>query len=206
MKSGSEHRKDDPSTEEKIMRAARAVFHRKGFAAARTRDIAEEAGINLALLNYYFRSKEKLFDLIMMEALSGFISIIGGIVNDRETSIAEKAELLAKKYTEVLLGNPNLPFFILSEIRQNPEKFISNTKLDQAIRDSYFNQQLRERLQSESKSFHIFISLIGMIVFPFIASPLFRQMGNIPEEHYRQLMRQRAELVPVWFEAMLATE
>jgi AcrR family transcriptional regulator len=55
----------DTTTEAKIKAAARVVFHKKGFAATRTRDIAEEAGINLALLNYYFRSKEKLFDIIM---------------------------------------------------------------------------------------------------------------------------------------------
>ena len=56
--------KKDISTEEKIKEAARKIFHKKGYAGTRTRDIAEEAGINLALLNYYYRSKEKLFELI----------------------------------------------------------------------------------------------------------------------------------------------
>ena len=64
---------EDSSTEEKIKAAARKVFTRKGFAATRTRDISEEAGINLALLNYYFRSKEKLFDLVMMENMQHFL-------------------------------------------------------------------------------------------------------------------------------------
>ena len=64
---------NDLSTEEKIKNSARAVFHRKGFAAARTRDIAQEAGINLALLNYYFRSKEKLFNIVMLEAFQSFL-------------------------------------------------------------------------------------------------------------------------------------
>ncbi len=57
------------STEEKIKEAARRVFTQKGYAATRTRDIAEESGLNLALINYYFRSKEKLFDIIMLEHL-----------------------------------------------------------------------------------------------------------------------------------------
>ena len=52
----------DLSTEQKIKNAARKVFTEKGYAATRTRDIAEAAGINLALLNYYFRSKQKLFE------------------------------------------------------------------------------------------------------------------------------------------------
>ena len=66
----------DLSTEEKIKEAAKKVFLKKGYAATRTRDIAEEAGINLALLNYYFRSKEKLFDLIMLEKLEKFFGAI----------------------------------------------------------------------------------------------------------------------------------
>jgi AcrR family transcriptional regulator len=56
-----EGKKIEPTTEEQIKEAARRVFTRKGYAATRTRDIAEESGHNLALLNYYFRSKEKLF-------------------------------------------------------------------------------------------------------------------------------------------------
>ena len=62
----------DLSTEEKIKNAALKLFTRKGFAATRTRDISEEAGINLALLNYYYRSKEKLFELVMTEILQNF--------------------------------------------------------------------------------------------------------------------------------------
>jgi len=61
----------DPSTEEKIKNAARVIFHSKGYAATRTRDIADEAGINLALLNYYFRSKEKLFETIRLQITQG---------------------------------------------------------------------------------------------------------------------------------------
>ena len=72
----------DLSTEEKIKEAAKKVFLKKGYAATRTRDIAEEAGINLALLNYYFRSKEKLFDLIMLEKLEKFFGVIAPVLNN----------------------------------------------------------------------------------------------------------------------------
>ena len=85
----------DVSTEEKIKEAARVVFHKKGYAATRTRDIAEEADINLALLNYYFRSKEKLFDLIMVETLSGFLQHLTAILNDGKTSLEKKIEQIA---------------------------------------------------------------------------------------------------------------
>src|SRR5689334_23935314 len=88
----------DSSTEEKIMEAARTVFLRKGYAATRTRDIAEEAGINLALLNYYFRSKEKLFSLVMQEKFQKFFGVIFPILNEPTTSLEEKVERLVDSY------------------------------------------------------------------------------------------------------------
>src|ERR1700712_7216 len=91
------------STEEKIKEAARRVFTRKGYDATRTRDIAEESGYNLALINYYFRSKEKLFDLIMVEHLQFFIHSIKGILDDRETTLKEKVRILVGHYIDMLI-------------------------------------------------------------------------------------------------------
>jgi AcrR family transcriptional regulator len=66
----------DPNAKEKIKDTARILFHQKGFSGTRTRDIVETANINLDLLNYYFRSKEKLFRLIMTEDAQVFIQIL----------------------------------------------------------------------------------------------------------------------------------
>src|SRR3546814_7833693 len=80
------------STEEKIKEAARKVFTRKGYAAARTRDIAEEAGINLALLNYYFRSKEKLFHQVMIERMQELFGVLIPVMNDTSTALETKLD------------------------------------------------------------------------------------------------------------------
>src|ERR1700678_2054851 len=103
------------STEEKIKEAARRVFTRKGYSGTRTRDIAEESGYNLALINYYFRSKEKLFDIIMLEHMQTFIHSVMGIVNDSTTSLNEKIASLIAHYIDMLIKNPDLPIFVLSE-------------------------------------------------------------------------------------------
>ena len=71
------------STEEKILRAAETLFLRKGFAETKTRDIADKAGINLALLNYYYRSKEKLFNRIMLETIRVFMHTVWKIFDDK---------------------------------------------------------------------------------------------------------------------------
>src|ERR1700742_848899 len=90
------------STEEKIKEAARKLFTQKGFAATRTRDIAEEAGINLALLNYYFRSKQKLFDLVMMENFRQFLQ--GMTVNflDETLTMEQRVARIVSDYIDFL--------------------------------------------------------------------------------------------------------
>src|SRR5271154_299968 len=87
-------KKPDLTAEEKIKEAARNVFTRKGFAATRTRDIAEEAGINLALLNYYFRSKEKLFEIVMLENFGQFLNGVQTLLNQKESSLEEKIDAI----------------------------------------------------------------------------------------------------------------
>jgi len=124
MKTDNSKTSDDYTTESKIMNAARIVFHKKGFAAARTRDIAEEAGINLALLNYYFRSKEKLFNLVMFETVQTFFESVTHIFNSPDSSLDEKIERFSADYIELLISEPEIPLFILSEIRSNTEELL----------------------------------------------------------------------------------
>src|SRR5579863_7546056 len=106
--------KIDISTEEKLKEAAKAVFTRKGFAATKVRDIAAEAGINLALVNYYFRSKEKLFEVIMAETVQKLFEKIKPVINDESTSIEQKLELIVDHYLEMLTQNPDFPLFIVN--------------------------------------------------------------------------------------------
>src|ERR1700760_4069048 len=90
----------EASTEEKIKEAARKLFTQNGFAATRTRDIAEEAGINLALLNYYFRSKQKLFDLIMQENFHKFLRGMTVNLQDETIGVDERVTRVVTAYID----------------------------------------------------------------------------------------------------------
>ena len=128
---------EDHSTEDKIKAAARKLFTQQGFSAVKTRDIANEAGINLALLNYYFRSKEKLFEIVMLENLGHFFQGVAIIVNDEKTSFRQKIEILVDFYITRLIANPDVPLFVLNEARNNPKKL----PLQFNLMDSYFIKQ-----------------------------------------------------------------
>ncbi len=135
----------DLSTEQKIKEAARNVFTRKGYAATRTRDIAEEAGINLALLNYYFRSKEKLFEQIMMEKMQSFFGSLAPVLNDTNTTLETKIELLVACYIDMLTLDPNMPLFVLNEIQNNLTHLKEKAGIRQFILQSSFIRQLKEK-------------------------------------------------------------
>lgn len=197
----------DPSTEDKIKHAARQVFHQKGFAATRTRDIAEAAGINLALLNYYFRSKEKLFDLIMLETMQRFMQTIGTVVNDPSSSLQQKMEALADRYIDIFKTEPEIPLFIMSELRSNPKNLLENIRPKEFLMQSVFVQQFKQAIKEEKippQSFlHFMMNLLSLIIFPFIASPMFKNMGDLTDKQYTAIIQERKKMIPLWIKAML---
>ncbi len=197
----------DTSTEEKIKNAARLVFHKKGFAATRTRDIAEAAGINLALLNYYFRSKEKLFNLIMMETFSGFIKSIIIIFNDETTSLENKVETIASAYIDLLTLEPQIPLFIMSEIRSHPDQLLKTINIKNVIANSTFAKQYQQGVKEGKIApvniLHFIMNLLGLTIFPFIASPMIQAIGDLKDGQFNKLMAERKLMIPRWAKAML---
>jgi len=198
----------DPSTEEKIKEAARKVFHKKGFAGTKTRDIAEEAGVNLALLNYYFRSKEKLFDLIMGETMQLFFQSMKGLINNEHTSLQEKLQDLANQYIDLLSTQPELPIFILNEIQMNPKGLSERMGLQKVVIGSFILQQFKNDLNNkdipDSALLQMIINIIGMMVFPFIGKPLLKEIFNLTDEQFHSMMQDRKKMIPVWVESMFA--
>ncbi|QNL49602.1 TetR/AcrR family transcriptional regulator [Olivibacter sp. SDN3] len=195
--------KKDVSTEEKIKEAARVVFTKKGFAATRTRDIAEEAGLNLALLNYYFRSKEKLFHIVMDEKFEQFFGMIIRILNNEDTSLEEKIYAVANDYIDMLLANPDLPIFVLSEIKNNPTMF--SDRIAGKLMASTFFRQLNA-VRTDINVFHFILNLLSMIIFPVLAQPVISQMDVLKDKAFANFILERKKLIPLWFNTMLHTK
>jgi AcrR family transcriptional regulator len=193
----------DGTTEEKIKAAARKVFTKKGFSAARTRDIAEEAGINLALLNYYFRSKEKLFDIVMMENLQQFLLGLKSVLHNEKSSLTEKVAVIAKEYINMLKANPDLPLFVLTEIRMNPEKLANTMQVKTLLLESVFFKQLMGATKGKMHPLHLLINIMGLTIFPFVAGPLLQHVGSMKAEDFHKLMDERKKLIPMWFDSII---
>jgi AcrR family transcriptional regulator len=189
------------STEQKIKEAARRVFMHKGYAATRTRDIAEESGYNLALINYYFRSKENLYQLVMLENVQLFVSSVLGVMNDEETTLHEKVEVLVGHYIDMLIANPGMPLFLLSEMQQDPQGMLDKVGVDIKIADTYLAKQwmqLGQKKKNAVNPVHILLNVVSMTVFPFIASPMLQARSRMSQETFDALMVERKKLIPMW--------
>ncbi len=185
------------TTEEKIINAARSIFTQKGFSATRTRDIAEEAGINLALLNYYFRSKKNLFRIIIEEKFDELFGMIGPILSDPNITLEEKIETLVTNYTNLLLANEDLPFFVLSELKTN-EFILEKVKRNaQMLSQPIIENQLKERGFTIS-TLNFIMNVVSMTMFPFISKPLFVSSGLVKEEQFTNFVMDRKQHIPTW--------
>lgn len=209
-KKGGAGKDTGDSTEVRILIAARNVFHRKGYAATRTRDIAEEAGINLALLNYYYRSKEKLFEMIMIETLQGFFQSIAMVFNEKDTSFEMKVEGIVTRYIDWLLKNPDVPLFIMSELRAGGGKLLQHIKVKDLLPKSEFLKQYQQGVKEGKISpvnwVHLILNITGLTIFPFVASPMIRAVGDLQPGDFEQLMQERKKLIPKWIKSILKTK
>ena len=202
------HKIKDRDTEETIKIAARIIFHQKGYAATRTRDIAQEAGISLALLNYYFRSKGRLYSIIIEETLTHFFNKLSEIFYDENTSLEKKINLLIDHYIDLLIHHPNIPLFLINELKSGPNELMERLKMKEMTMNSVFYRQMTQATMegriAPLHPLHFMVNVMAMTLFPFIASPLVRQLGDLSPEEFNQLMEERKRLIPIWVEGMLA--
>ncbi|MDD2244238.1 MAG: TetR/AcrR family transcriptional regulator [Dysgonamonadaceae bacterium] len=185
------------TTEQKIINAANKIFSLKGFAATKTREIAEEAGINLALLNYYFGSKENLFKIVVKEKFKMLIEVMAPILSDTTIPLRDKVESITNNYTQLLLENEELPIFVLNEWSVNKEMFAEITLNARKIAQPVIENQLKESGLELSVADFI-TNILGLIMFPFVAKQLIISSGLIKEEEFITFVTERKDKIIAW--------
>ncbi len=190
------------TTEDKILLAASKVFTAKGYAGTRTRDIAEEAGINLALLNYYFRTKEKLFEQVMKVKIILLFGQIIPIVMSEKTSLEDKIDQASEKYFEIFIKNPNLPIFVLSEIHKKTSDIKTILPFDKVLKNSVLMKQIQEK-KPDLDPFHFLLNFLSMTIFPFLGKPILLSFDLMNEPEFQKFVEERKTFVPIWMKMML---
>lgn len=167
----------DNSTEEKILDAAKEVFMKYGLYGARMQDIADTAGINKALLHYYFRNKEKLFDKIFENALARFFEQYL-VFEDSSLPAMERLFTYVSNIIDFYAEYPQMTMFIIKEIGNDPELFRQKIAVAKKNKTMRLASLLDEAIKNEEiKKIDVtmfIINLQSLCSFPFIASPMFR--------------------------------
>ena len=184
----------DSSTENQILEAAKSVFQSKGMDGARMQEIADKAGINKAMLHYYYRSKQLLFEAVFKHAFFLLAPQLHNILND-DSSIEEKIRNFTFNYISFIKEHPYIPNFIIQELNRNPKFVETFSHLDGFPKIEKFKNQLNDEIEKgiikPIKAEQLFVNILALNVFPFIGKPLLKTFLNIDENAYDQLIENR---------------
>ena len=184
----------DTNTETTILNAAETIFQQKGMDGARMQEIADEAGINKALLHYYYRSKQLLFEAVFKSAFSLLAPQMNKILND-DSSVFDKIKNFTSNYISFVIKHPYLPNFIIQELNKNPEFAINILAENNFPNIEKFKNQIAEEVLKETikpiKADQLFINILSLNIFPFIAAPLFKGFLNLSNEEYQLMLENR---------------
>lgn len=188
---------NDKMTEEKIFEAATEIFEEKGLTGARMQNIADKAGINKALLHYYYRTKDHLFEAVFMKVAQKMLEKFNPIFEENLT-IEEKIRFFFREHISFLSKNPKLPGFVLNEINHNPQRILTLVRnvdfpsLWKKILDQH-KDELHKYNISEENLPQIMTTIVSLSVFPFAARGIFEVIFKSVDVDFDKYIEERKE-------------
>lgn len=198
--------KKEDNTERLILKAAEEEFLEKGFTLAKTTEIAEKAGVTHAMLHYYFRTKENLFEQVFRQKVYLIAGALDTVFNS-QLSFKQQLENLIRTHFEFLRANPRLPFFLLSEIsRDGKRRRMCISILLPVLRRVFTNlaDVLDEAVQKGEvrpvRAADLVISILSLNVMPFVGQPVMQGILNLGNEEMEQFIENRMQenLKTIW--------
>jgi len=194
-------------TEEKIIASAEKLFYQKGKAGTSMQDIADDAGINRTLLNYYFRSKDQLFEAVFRKAMGSFVPSLAAMLNS-DISFEEYIPALVETVIDTMIENPQIPIFVLQELSSNQERMpqiIKEMGIDPAFALKKMEEESVLKVTGGMDPRQVILNLISLCIFPFAAKPVVLDIFyNGDNEAYIAAMKERKELIPQLMKYLLS--
>lgn len=188
----------DQNREQAILAAAEELFLDRGFALTSTVEIAKKAGCNQALVHYYFRTKENLFQAIFARKIKMFMTALTSM--DQLDLPFEKAlEFIIEAHFDVLASNPRLPFLILNELTTNPKRIEALKELIAKEIDlrpimhmqALLDQEIRKGTVRQTTMMDIAMTMAGLNVMTFLARPIIGGVLDIGDDDYQEMIAHR---------------
>lgn len=190
----------DNLTEDRILQAAIHVFEKKGFTGSRMQEIADRAGINKAMLHYYYRNKERLFNAVFDKLASKMFEKIFSCF-DNDLSFKHKIELFYQEHISFLQENPMLPAFVLHEINQNPKRLAnilnkSGFKRVQKKVMKEMDKEMNSGTLLKMEPIQLVVNVLALSIFPFAARGLLEIILNQQNIDWTHFINERKTLCP----------
>tara|TARA_R110002012_G_scaffold81945_4_gene207473 strand:+ start:5478 stop:6089 length:612 start_codon:yes stop_codon:yes gene_type:complete len=187
-------KKRDENTEIQILNAAKNIFQSKGMDGARMQEIADLAGINKAMLHYYYRNKQLLFEAVFKQAFSTLAPQLNLILNN-DSCIEDKVKNFTSNYISFVIKHPYLPNFIIQELNRNPDFILKIQENSLLLNIDKFKKrvllEVNQGILKPIKGEQLFINILALNIFPFVAKPLVKAFINENDKGFEELMEQR---------------
>lgn len=187
----------DISTEQQILRCAEELFMEKGFSLVSTTDIAKKVGCNQALVHYYFRTKENLFQHVFQEKFTKFLYIFTTI-DDCEDDFLTMLRKKIEAHFDLLVENKKIPFFIINELILNEErrnvlvrKIYSNNLNIYRRFDELLQAEIKKGNVREISTINLLLNVISMNIIVFITLPMIESQFDYSDAEIDAILQQR---------------
>jgi len=187
-----------PNAEERIMKAAVKIFHRKGVFGARMQEIADEAGIAKSMLHYHYDTKEKLFEAVFEHTVIQIFPKVNAILAS-DLPLFDKIRRFVDRYTEILIEHHYSAAFVLAELSYNSEKAV-----EMMVTNSGWNPVIiAEQIKDEIKNGRIIstdprilvLNMFALTVFPFVGIAMHLKRFKMTQKEYFTFLRERKTII-----------
>ena len=190
--------KNNPSMESVILETAEKLFLEKGFAMTSTTEIAKEVGCNQALVHYYFRTKENLFNVIFEKKFKAFFENIFELDNLNELSFKNKLKYIIESHFDMVRTNSKIPYLIVNEFSRKPEQVKELKEKLKFIPDGLFSK-LSDELNSEIAAGRIrkismidlILSVVSLNISLFLLMPIASEIFEMTETQKQMVIENR---------------
>ena len=129
------------------------------------------------------------------------------MLNDEDSKLEKKVELIASNYIDFFTEEPNVPIFVLNEMHKNPRLLFDTLPVRELFFNSVFFRQYQTQVAKgkikEGNPTNFLINMMSLIIFPFVGSPIFKLITGTLDVQYLELMQERKKLIPRWVKAMM---
>lgn len=185
-------------TENLIKETAKRVFFSKGHINASTKEIAKEAGVNRALIHYYFRSRDFLFNMVLEEAMRNVTGKMTAILGS-DLDLRSKVKGFIDIFIQEMAEFPYLETFMVTEIAKNPEKMSElhpkNADQVRALLDQQIEGEIAAGRLSAITTDHFIVNLMSLCNYPLIAKPVIQTIFGYDENAYKKFLVDRRKVV-----------